>query len=132
MPVLQIMFLARPRPNAVHRDTPSGGYLSLAKRSAGVRLGNAPARSLPSFDALLPHNLPSKCSRCSNGFPHWLSDRKRAEAGTFVGRWPDMPQSDEGRTFKSRSLFSMHEGAWTPDRVAQEIDRDPVVPAALA
>ena len=36
--------------------------------------------------------------------------------GTFVARWPGMPAELEGRTFKSRALFSLHEGAWSPER----------------
>lgn len=52
--------------------------------------------------------------------PPWLQGRKGAESGTFVGRWPG--QSDwEGHAWKSRCLFSRHEGAWSPERLEQEI-----------
>jgi hypothetical protein len=55
--------------------------------------------------------------------PEWVADRKGAERGTFVGRWPAIASSVEGRVFKSRELFSMHEGAWTPDRLEREVRR---------
>jgi DNA helicase HerA-like ATPase/CRISPR/Cas system-associated exonuclease Cas4 (RecB family) len=53
--------------------------------------------------------------------PDWLADRKNAPAGTFVGHWPGMSPSAEGQPFKSRTLFSVHESAWSPDRVEQEV-----------
>jgi DNA helicase HerA-like ATPase len=53
--------------------------------------------------------------------PPWLSGRKGAAAGSFVGRWPQMPASLEGRAFRSRALFSLHEGAWSPDRLEREM-----------
>jgi hypothetical protein len=53
--------------------------------------------------------------------PPWLSGRKGAEAGSFVGRWPGIPPELEGRAFRSRSLFSLHEGAWSPDRLEREV-----------
>jgi DNA helicase HerA-like ATPase len=59
----------------------------------------------------------------SEAVPEWVADRKGAERGTFVGRWPAIASSVEGRVFKSRELFSMHEGAWTPDRLEREVRR---------
>ncbi len=53
--------------------------------------------------------------------PAWISGRKGAPAGTFVGRWPGMPAAMEGQPFRSRSLFSLHEGAWSPDRLEREL-----------
>jgi hypothetical protein len=32
-----------------------------------------------------------------------------------------MPAELEGRTFKSRVLFSAHAGAWSPERLEQEL-----------
>ena len=58
------------------------------------------------------------------GAPPWLAGRKGAEAGSFVGRWPGMPAALEGRAFRSRPLFSLHEGAWSPDRLERELARD--------
>lgn len=52
--------------------------------------------------------------------PAWLQGRKGAAAGTFVARWPGLPPEIEGQTWKSRCLFSVHEGAWSPERVEQE------------
>jgi hypothetical protein len=57
--------------------------------------------------------------------PAWLSGRKGAEAGSFVGRWPGMPPALDGRPFRSRSLFSLHEGAWSPDRLERELKGGP-------
>ncbi|MBX6314150.1 MAG: ATP-binding protein [Isosphaeraceae bacterium] len=54
------------------------------------------------------------------GAPPWLSGRKGALSGSFVGRWPGMPPDLEGRPFLSRPLFSLHEGAWSPDRLERE------------
>jgi DNA helicase HerA-like ATPase len=57
------------------------------------------------------------------GAPPWVAARKGAEKGTFVGRWPDMPQQLVGEPFKGRTLFTVHEGAWSPDRVEREVRR---------
>lgn len=57
----------------------------------------------------------------SEGRPTWLDARKGADAGSFVGRWPDMPAELEGQAFQSRHLFSRHEGAWSPDRLEREL-----------
>jgi DNA helicase HerA-like ATPase len=53
--------------------------------------------------------------------PDWLRSRAGAEPGTFVARWPGMPSELEGQAFRSRVLYSAHEGAWSPDRVEQEV-----------
>jgi CRISPR/Cas system-associated exonuclease Cas4 (RecB family) len=53
--------------------------------------------------------------------PPWISARKGAPAGSFVGRWPQMPAELDGRAFRSRPLFSLHEGAWSPDRLEREM-----------
>jgi len=53
--------------------------------------------------------------------PPWLAGRKGAEAGSFVGRWPFIQPGIEGAAFRSRRLFSLHEGAWSPDRLEQEL-----------
>ena len=52
--------------------------------------------------------------------PPWLAGRKGAEAGSFVGRWPGIGPALEGTPFRSRPLFSRHEGAWSPDRLERE------------
>lgn len=59
----------------------------------------------------------------SGNVPGWVAARKGAERGTFVGRWPDMAPALSGRAFKSRPLYSAHEGAWSPDRVEMEVAR---------
>jgi hypothetical protein len=53
--------------------------------------------------------------------PPWIAARKGAEAGSFVGRWPQILPTLEGRAFRSRPLFSLHEGAWSPDRLEREM-----------
>lgn len=53
--------------------------------------------------------------------PSWVAARKGAPAGSFVGRWPGIPAPLEGRSFRGRPLFSLHEGAWSPDRVEREV-----------
>jgi DNA helicase HerA-like ATPase len=53
--------------------------------------------------------------------PDWLGDRVGATAGTFVGRWPGMPDVLDGETFRSRVLLTAHEGAWSPERLAEAI-----------
>ncbi len=58
-----------------------------------------------------------------NSPPPWLAGRKGAEAGSFVGRWPFIQPGIEGTAFRSRRLFSLHEGAWSPDRLEQEMRR---------
>jgi DNA helicase HerA-like ATPase len=58
------------------------------------------------------------------GVPAWLAGRKGAKAGSFVGSWPEMDPSFGGAEFESRPLFSMHQGAWSPDRVEREMADD--------
>ncbi|HMC63571.1 MAG TPA: DUF87 domain-containing protein, partial [Gemmataceae bacterium] len=58
--------------------------------------------------------------------PAWLEERIGAAAGTFVARWPGMPAELEGRTWESRALFSLHEGAWSPERVEREMRDHPL------
>jgi hypothetical protein len=53
--------------------------------------------------------------------PDWLHGRKGAASGSFVARWPGLPPELEGETWQSRHLFSAHEGAWSPERLEQEI-----------
>lgn len=53
--------------------------------------------------------------------PAWLAGRKGAERGTFIARWPDMPAALQGRAWKSRLLYSIHEGAWSPEQVEREM-----------
>ncbi|HKE15723.1 MAG TPA: ATP-binding protein, partial [Kofleriaceae bacterium] len=55
--------------------------------------------------------------------PPWVGDRKGATRGSFIARWPEMPPALEGRELRSRALYSAHEGAWSPDRVKQAVDR---------
>jgi len=53
--------------------------------------------------------------------PSWIGARTGADKGTFVGRWPDQPESLDGAVFETRTLFSIHEGAWTADRIEREL-----------
>jgi hypothetical protein len=57
----------------------------------------------------------------SGAVPAWVANRKGAERGTFVGRWPEIEPALEGQAFRSRGLFSMHEGAWSPERLEREV-----------
>lgn len=50
--------------------------------------------------------------------PAWLNGRKGAAKGSFVARWA--VGDDGGVEFRGRQLFSVHEGAWSPDRVEKE------------
>jgi hypothetical protein len=59
----------------------------------------------------------------SGAAPPWVAERKGATKGSFVARWPDMPTALEGRELRSRALYSAHEGAWSPERVKQAVDR---------
>ncbi|MCA9048179.1 MAG: DUF853 family protein [Planctomycetaceae bacterium] len=58
--------------------------------------------------------------------PDWVSGRAGADQGTFVARWPGQPDALEGAVFRSRHLYSLHEGAWSPERVEQEVAADPL------
>lgn len=55
------------------------------------------------------------------GAPPWVAARKGAPKGSFVARWPEMPERLAGRAFKGRSLFTRHAGAWSPDRVERAV-----------
>ncbi|AMV21845.1 PD-(D/E)XK nuclease family protein [Planctomyces sp. SH-PL14] len=61
--------------------------------------------------------------------PPWIGARTGAEKGTFVGRWPDQPDSLDGAVFETRTLFSVHEGAWTADRIEKELQQAAPPPA---
>jgi hypothetical protein len=52
--------------------------------------------------------------------PEWLAGRKGAEKGSFIGRFAEGGPA-EGTLLTSRTLFSIHEGAWSPDRVEREV-----------
>jgi CRISPR/Cas system-associated exonuclease Cas4 (RecB family) len=52
--------------------------------------------------------------------PTWLAGRKGAERGTFIARWPDMPAVIQDRPWRSRLLYSVHEGAWSPEQLERE------------
>ncbi len=58
--------------------------------------------------------------------PDWLPGRKGAAKGTFVARWPDMPPDLEGKVIRSRQIFSLHESAWSPDRVELAMSGHPL------
>ncbi len=60
----------------------------------------------------------------SGAAPSWIAGRNGADKGTFAGRWPDGPGGAEGVSFTSRQLLSAHEGAWSPERVAEEVKGD--------
>lgn len=64
--------------------------------------------------------------------PDWIRQRTGAKPGTFVGRWPEQPAHEAGQVFVSRPLFSLHGGAWTPDRVETEVQHDPTHTALRA
>ncbi|QDV23359.1 PD-(D/E)XK nuclease family protein [Aureliella helgolandensis] len=55
------------------------------------------------------------------GSPAWLAGRKSAARGTFIGRWPDIRPELDGQAFKGRPLYSLHEGAWSPDQVENAV-----------
>jgi DNA helicase HerA-like ATPase len=67
----------------------------------------------------------------TGGSPPWIAARKGATRGSFVARWPDMPTALEGRELRSRALYSAHEGAWSPERVKQAVDRSELRPGPL-
>ncbi len=52
--------------------------------------------------------------------PTWLAGRKGADRGTFIARWPDMPAALQARAWRSRLLYSVHEGAWSPEQLERE------------
>lgn len=58
--------------------------------------------------------------------PDWLPGRKGAAKGTFVARWPEMAAAVEGAVIRSRMLFSLHQSAWRPDRLEQEMSENPL------
>jgi len=56
------------------------------------------------------------------GAPSWIAQRNGATKGSFVARWPDMPERFSGVSFKGRQLFTNHEGAWSPDQLERRVD----------
>ncbi|WP_425615847.1 PD-(D/E)XK nuclease family protein [Anatilimnocola sp. NA78] len=62
----------------------------------------------------------------SSGAPTWLDGRKGAKPGSMIGRWPGITPQLEGQEFRSRPLYSLHEGAWSPDRLEQEWLQSPL------
>lgn len=59
--------------------------------------------------------------------PAWLARRKGAGKGSFVARWA-VGDDGHGVEFRGRQLFSVHEGAWSPDRVEKELRAGSHVP----
>lgn len=57
--------------------------------------------------------------------PVWVGGRVGADRGTFVGRWPGQPAGTDGVSFRSRNLLTAHGGAWSPERVAEEVATAP-------
>ena len=55
------------------------------------------------------------------GAPSWVPARKGAPKGSFIARWPDMPEPLVGRAFRGRTLLTRHAGAWSPDRVERAV-----------
>jgi hypothetical protein len=64
------------------------------------------------------------------GKPNWIKERKDA-VQSFVARWPEMLGDMDGQPFLSRELFSLHEDAWSPDQVEQEMSENPVRKAVM-
>ena len=62
----------------------------------------------------------------NQGAPAWLGGRKGAPQGSFVGRWPGISAAQEGQVLQSRPLFSVHQGAWSPERVEDEMRDNPI------
>ncbi|MBW3596888.1 MAG: PD-(D/E)XK nuclease family protein [Planctomycetes bacterium] len=58
--------------------------------------------------------------------PDWLPGRKGAAKGAFVARWPEMSAAVDGAVIRSRMLFSLHQSAWRPDRLEQEMADNPL------
>ncbi len=61
-----------------------------------------------------------------SGPPAWLAGRNGAPNGSLVGRWPGVASELDGQEFRSRPLYSLHEGAWSPERVEAEWSADPL------
>jgi hypothetical protein len=83
--------------------------------------GNASSKIIGRLESQQDVQRVAEWFRAGESAPAWLSGRKGAPAGSFAARWPDMPGQWEGRTFQSRLLFSLHEGAWPPDRLEKEL-----------
>lgn len=58
------------------------------------------------------------------GTPPWLNQRKSADRGTFIARWPGIPSALNGKAFKGRPLYSLHEGAWSPSQVEEAMQEN--------
>lgn len=84
--------------------------------------GNCSTKVIGRLEAAQDVDRVAEWFTIDGGRPGWIVQRKGAERGTFVARWPGMPAHFEGQTLRSRPLFSRHEGAWSPDRVEREMD----------
>jgi len=83
--------------------------------------GNCSAKIIGRLESAQDESRVSEWFGKDGSAPAWISGRKGAEAGSFVGRWPFMQTDLEDSPFRSRRLFSLHEGAWSPDRLEREI-----------
>ena len=86
--------------------------------------GNSSAKIIGRLESRQDVERVAQWFSTSSGVPAWLDDRKAAGKGSFVGRWPEMDAAFEGATFIGRPLFSLHEGAWSPDRIERELADD--------
>lgn len=84
---------------------------------------NASTKLIGRLEAAQDVQRVSQWFSTGSGPPAWLPGRNGADPGTLVGRWPDMSTKLEGAEFRSRRLYSLHEGAWSPDRVEAEWTR---------
>lgn len=85
--------------------------------------GNASTKFIGRLEAAQDVDRVTDWFSNDGGTPPWIAARKGAAKGSFVARWPDMPEHFSGLEFKGRQLFTRHEGAWSPDRVEREVER---------
>jgi hypothetical protein len=83
--------------------------------------GNCSTKVVGSLESAQDLDRVSEWFSTQGPAPSWLPGRKGAQPGSFVGRWPGIAAELEGQTLRSRPLFSLHEGAWSPDRVEREM-----------
>jgi DNA helicase HerA-like ATPase len=82
--------------------------------------GNCSTKMIGRLESIQDVDRVAEWFSVEGSVPAWLHGRKAAESGTFVARWPGQSRELEGQVWKSRGLFSTHEGAWSPERVELE------------
>lgn len=104
----------------------SGLICTQSPRSVDYRVfGNISTKFVGRLEAAQDVERVKEWFTDNQGPPTWLTGRIGAARGSMIGRWPSILSDQEGKEFFSRPLYSLHEGAWSPEKVREEWLKSP-------